>query len=286
MEGKGFCHGAATIVNGIATGMGASFGIGLRTEARVRLVDEPGRFDVRIGNDPGEDPGLAVHCVRGVLERFGLAGTYGAVVDTASDIPISRGLKSSSTASNAIILATLDALDEDCSAIDVVSMGIEASFKAGVTITGAFDDACASYYGGAVVTDNKKRTILARYPMDEGLSVLVHVPDEKIRKSSIDTHRIEGMAPAMAVAHDLAMKGDYRAGLLINGLAYGVAMGLDIGIAMKAMNDGALTAGITGTGPATVVLCEPENADRIASSIDAGHLIRTFINNTEAGRGL
>jgi shikimate kinase len=39
LKGHGLSHGAATIVNAIATGKGAAFGVDLRTEAWVELND-------------------------------------------------------------------------------------------------------------------------------------------------------------------------------------------------------------------------------------------------------
>lgn len=281
-EGRAFCHGAATIVNGIATGKGASFGIALRTEAIVRLCEDPGSFSVSIGSDPAEAPELAIECVREVLRRTGNEGRYGARIETLSDIPISRGLKSSSAAANAIILACYAALNEECSDEEAILAGIEASFKAGVTITGAFDDACACYLGGAVVTDNLKRRILRRYPFDEQLSVLVHVPEDKIRKSEVDVGRLKGLEPAIKAAHDLALSGDHRAGMIINGLCYAAAMGLDPSIAVRALHAGALAAGITGTGPATVILCDPSRSDAVIGSIGPGRMIRTAPSHTKA----
>jgi shikimate kinase len=282
-EGRAFCHGAATIVNGIAIGKGASFGIGLRTEARVLLTGDPDRFTVIIENDPAEDPNLARFCVESVLERFGLSGLHGAEIDTRSNIPISRGLKSSSTAANAITIATFLALGERYSDRDIIDTGIDASFKAGVTITGAYDDACASYYGGVVVTDNRRREIQKRYTMDQDLSVIIHVPDEKIRKSTVDTRRLDGIAPVIRGAHDLALSGHYQSAMVINGLSYGSAMGLDTDVTFKAIRGGALTAGITGTGPATVIIALPEDADRVVSALGSGNIIRTKPNIIKAG---
>ena len=46
-------------------------------------------------------------------------------------------------------------------------MAIDASLDAGVTITGSFDDATASYFGGVVVTDNKNREFIIKEKMDE-----------------------------------------------------------------------------------------------------------------------
>ena len=282
MEGRAFCHGAATIVNGIATGKGASFGIALRTEAIVRMCEDPNFYSVSIGSDPAEAPDLAIECLREVLRRTGNEGRYGARIETVSDIPISRGLKSSSAAANAIVLACYAALNEECSDEEAILAGIEASFKAGVTITGAFDDACACYLGGAVVTDNLKMTILRRYPIDEHLAVLVHVPEDKIRKSEVDVGRLKGLEQAIRAAHDLALSGDHRGGMIINGLCYAAAMGLDPSIAVRALHAGALAAGITGTGPATVILCDPSRSDAIIGSIGTGRMIRTVPSHTKA----
>ena len=46
-------------------------------------------------------------------------------------------------------------------------MAIDASLEAGVTITGSFDDATASYFGGVVVTDNKNREFIIKEKMDD-----------------------------------------------------------------------------------------------------------------------
>jgi len=115
MKGAAYCHGAATIINGIVSGKGASFGIALRTVAEVKLTNEPGVFSVIIENDRNEDPLLAECCVRRVLRKFDLESVHGAEVVTRSEIPISRGLKSSSAAANAIVLAAYQALGKPAS---------------------------------------------------------------------------------------------------------------------------------------------------------------------------
>jgi shikimate kinase len=134
-----------------------------------------------------------------------------------------------------------------------------------------------------VVTDNKRREILRRYTIDQDLSVLIHVPDEKIRKSNVETGKLGSIAPVLRGAHDLALSGHYQSAMVINGLSYGSAMGIDTDVALNAIRGGALTAGITGTGPATVILALPEDADRIISAIGRGRIIRTDLNDMKAG---
>ena len=284
MIGKAYCHGAATIINGIVLGKGAAFGIGLRTNATVELTGEPGVFEVTIEQDTGENPMLAENCVKEVLRKFNLDTEHGARIVTRSNIPISRGLKSSSAAANAIILATYKALDKTYEDMEVINIGIDAALRAKVSITGAFDDACATYFGNVVVTDNEKREILNQYSMEKEYDVIIHVPKEKIKKVDVDINRLTGIKQTIEVAHNLAMEKNYLAGLRINGLTYGTDMGLNTEITQKALDAGAATAGISGTGPATVILAEAHNKDKIIEAIESdGEIIETRINKEKAG---
>jgi shikimate kinase len=284
LKGSAYCHGAATIINGIALGMGAAFGIALKTEAEVVLTDEPKVYEVTIQGDEGENPLLSRYCVEKVLEKFGLENTHGAKIITKSEIPISRGLKSSSAAANSIILATYSALGQEYDDMDVINFGIEASILAKVTLTGAFDDSCATYFGDVVITDNLTREILAQYPINEDYEVIIFVPENKIRKSEVDIQKLKGIRASIKEAHDLALSGDILSAIRLNGLAYGKAMGLDIMLAQKAIAAGALTAGISGCGPATVILADSGTKDDILTKIEIkDRIICTKTNNKKAG---
>ncbi len=62
--GEAVAHGAATIINAIATGRGAAFGVDLWTKARVRLTDEAGNIEGKILSEPSENPALMREAVR------------------------------------------------------------------------------------------------------------------------------------------------------------------------------------------------------------------------------
>ncbi|MCW4034114.1 MAG: shikimate kinase, partial [Candidatus Bathyarchaeota archaeon] len=158
-------HGAATIINAIATGKGAAVGVDLWTKATVTLTDEPNVVETKILSDQSENPVLAQKTVEQVLCHFKVDNQFGAKVETQSNIPIARGLKSSSAAANAIALATTAALERSLDDVDLVKLGVQGALDAKVSITGAFDDACASYFGGVVVTDNFERKILKRFEL-------------------------------------------------------------------------------------------------------------------------
>lgn len=285
MKGRAYCFGAATIINGIALGKGAAFGIALKTEAEVILTDEPTVYEVTILGDEDENPFLSQYCVQKVLKQYGLEKIHGAKITTRSEIPISRGLKSSSACANAIILATYSVLGKEYNDMEVINQGIDASILAKVTLTGAFDDSCATYFGNVVVTDNLTRKILTQYPINEDYEVIIHVPEYKIRKSQVDIQKLEGIRTTIKEAHDLALSGDILSAIKINGLAYAKAMGLDTSYAQNAIEAGAVTAGISGTGPATVILTESHKKDDVLGVFGSqDRIICTKTNNIKASQ--
>jgi shikimate kinase len=252
-------HGAATIINAIATGKGAAVGVDLWTKAIVTLTDEAGRVDVTISSDSSENPALAQKTVGRILKHFGLDGEFGAKTETTSNIPVARGLKSSSAAANAIALATTAALERSLDDVTVVKLGVDGALDAKVTITGAFDDACASYFGGIIITDNTERKIIKRFELAETPTVLFYVPSKKSYTVCSDVKRMKGMASAVKIAYNEALRGNYWAALTLNGLIYSSALGYDPSPAVDALIAGALAAGLSGTGPAVTAIVSEEN---------------------------
>lgn len=278
------CHGAATIVNAIATGKGAAFGLGLRTWADVETLPNGG-IEVEIEGFEGEDPTLVRMCVQTVLDRFSPEEDLGAAVRTRSEIPVSRGLKSSSAAANAAIAATLDALGADCEPLDAIRIGTRCAIEAGVSVTGAFDDAYASYFGGVVVTDNERERVMRTGQMPDGLRAVIHVPPFQIRKGSLPLDRIRSLRDIVSIAWECAKEGEYLGAMTLNGLCYSAALDLDQAIALDALRLGARAAGLSGTGPATVMLVDEEKVDEFLAGMDLeGEVIVTDIFNGYSGR--
>jgi shikimate kinase len=264
--GKGVSHGAATIVNAIATGKGAAFGIDLKTWAEVKLNDSS-QVDVTIQGFKGEPTKLVENCFHALVDKLRPGEDLGAEIVTRSDIPVSRGLKSSSAAANAVIMATLDALEETIEPMYAIRLGTKCAIDAGVSVTGAFDDACASWLGGAVVTNNRTNELMKREPMDTNLKVVIHVPPFQIRKTELPRERITAVADIAEIAFQMALKGEYLKAMKLNGLCYASALKVDQDMAFKALELGARSAGLSGTGPATAILVDSDKLEKFLSDI-------------------
>ncbi|MCD6504834.1 shikimate kinase [Candidatus Bathyarchaeota archaeon] len=281
--GRAVAYGAVTIVNAIACGYGAALGVDLWTEATVELTDNPNVVEGKIVNDPSESTRLIEKTVKRILRYFRLEDKFGAYVETRSNIPIARGLKSSSVAANAISLATLSALDRTLDDLTVVKLGVEASIDAGVTVTGAFDDASASYFGNITVTDNLKRRILKTFK-PEIKNVLIYVPEEKYYTVDSDVSKMRVFEKEVKAIHRLALEGDYWTAMTLNGILYSSILGFSPEVAISAIENGAVAAGLSGKGPAVAAVVSDRDLARVerAWSELEGRVIRAKINRRKA----
>jgi shikimate kinase len=258
MDGRAVAPAAGTVLNALANGYGAAFAIDAYTEATVEL-DDSGEVTGEVAEAPDADTALIERCVERCVERFG--DGQGGHVRTESEIPMAAGLKSSSAAANATVLATLDALDagEELDREDACRIGVEAARDAGVTITGAFDDASASMLGGVTVTDNTEDELLRRD--DPDWDVLVYTPDERAFSADADVSRCERIAPMADVVYELAMDGDYERAMGVNGFAFCAALGFPSEPIVEAMPEAA--ASLSGTGPSYTAVGDRETLQRL-----------------------
>ncbi len=278
MIGKGVSHGALSVINAISTGKGAAFGIDLKTEATVQLVPEK-EFSVEIDGHPAEATKLARFSVEEMLRRYPGSGMNGAVIRTVSNIPISKGLKSSSSAANAIISAAAEALRVRIDPLEIGWIGATAAMNAGVSITGAFDDACACQLGGLVFTDNMERELLLRRPMPEGFTAVIHIPSFQIRKSAFPMEKMREIRDMVSAAYDMAIEGDVFSAMYVNGRCTCEAIGIKPDIADKALSCGAVAAGLSGTGPATGILVPADLLDEFLDRFGREDILLANIRN-------
>jgi shikimate kinase len=264
-------NGAISVVNAIVTGhAGASLAIDLRTEARVTLLEDAPEVEVVIDGHEAENPALARLVLKAVVARLG-EPEWGGRVETTSAIPPTRGLKSSSAAANAVALAANRAFQlYEGRALDraaLLEAAIEAALDAGVTITGAFDDASASMGGGLYVTDNRERKVLHREAVDESLRVVLLVPAGRTPTLAVKDLPYAPFAPLALTAHALARNGRWPEAMTMNGLACGALYDVPPAWTRAALAAGALAAGVSGKGPAFAAIAREADAKAVESAL-------------------
>ena len=274
MQGQAVALGAGTVLNALATGVGSAFALDVETTATVEL-DGSTSVTGTIAEAPDADTGLVERCVELTVERYG--DGQGGHVRTRSEVPMAAGLKSSSAAANATVLATLSALgidvaaertgdgDDAVSRLDACRLGVEAAREVGVTATGAFDDASASMLGGVTLTDNTADELVSRTERD--WDVLVWTPLEKAYTADADVSRCERVAPMARLVADLASDERYAEAMTVNGLAFSAALGFPTEPAVEAMPhvDG---VSLSGTGPSVVAVGDRDDLETVAAMWD------------------
>jgi len=270
-------------MNAIPTGIGSALGISLQTDAEVVLRDGDSSIDVSMC-ELGETDLLVKECVKGVFERARMEIPRVSVT-TSSSIPISRGLKSSSAAANAVTLALCRALGLELDDIEIISIGVDAAKRAKVTVTGAFDDATACYFGGITVTDNHEMKIIHLDSMSpDNLRVVLHVPEEKIRKEGLSSETFSKVRDMYSQVEEMVRDSRYIEAITLNGRLCSEALGLDTEVSEKAIKAGAIAAGLTGTGPATAILTDDKSFEDVMAAIyqEDVEIIVADLNETPA----
>jgi shikimate kinase len=259
MDGQARAPAAGTVLNALANETGSAFAIDEYTTATVELDDSP---DVTgtVAEDPNADTRLVEACVERVVERFG--DGQGGTVHTESDVPMASGLKSSSAAANATVLATLSALDatDELTREDACRLGVNVARDVGVTVTGAFDDASASMLGGVTVTDNASDELLAREEVD--WDVLVYTPPERAYSADADVERCRNVTSMAELVAELALDGEFERAMTVNGLAFCAALGFSPEPMVDVMDDVAGVS-LSGTGPSFTAVGEREALEAV-----------------------
>jgi len=254
MRGESIAFGAISIVNGIPNGIGAAAGIKLKVHVTAETIeDNIIQSSIKINDNVIVDDKLIKAAFNVLKNTFKIQN--GLYLSINSEIPISRGLKSSSAVANAIIDASLKALGIKLQKIDIIKLGVKAAIDAGVTITGAFDDACASMFGGVHITDNLSSKILTSYDIEE-TKVIILVPTQHTPKTSINKEALKKVSHLMNIPITLALKKQWLEALTINGLIISMPLQIDTKPIWDALESGAKAAGITGTGPAIVAITD------------------------------
>lgn len=287
--------GSATIVNAIATGSGSAFGINLDIVAEVRSTSS----GIKCSPDLDIDTSLMELCAKNVFNHYqinfednkedlrSVEDVIGIEISTKSDLPPASGLSSSSALSNAVTLAISELIVDEFDKkpmddLEIVNLAIDSSLEAGVTITGAFDDATASYFGGVTVTDNINREIIIKEKMDNH-KLLIYMPNIDSMTANSDVKRMKLLAPLVEMAFEKASQKEYYTALNLNGILYSNALDFDTKIAIDALSAGAIASGLSGTGSAYVAIVDNESKDNVKdiwnSYTDSGRIIETEVDN-------
>ena len=270
-------HGAISIVNAIATGKGSALGISLKVTAEVELQKGHGlRFMTgRNGNR------LIKNIIQNTIPRQ-ITETNMISIRVDSEIPIGYGLKSSSAVSNAVALACSQIeREEDINDRTILEVAARSSLEAKVSLTGAYDDATACYFGGFTVTDNYSKRLIRKERAPENLYAIIILPSNTPRG---DVRKLRNLSDIFIDAFSFAESGQYWKAMKLNGVLTSAALSSSYMPVMAAMEHGALSASISGNGPSIAAVGYEDTVEPIVDALSKfeGKIIVSKVNNEKA----
>ena len=276
-KARAVVHGAISIVNAIATGKGSALGVSLKVTAEVELQKGHGlRFIA--GRDGYK---LIKNIVQKTIPKQ-ISESNMIIIKVDSEIPIGYGLKSSSAVSNAVALACSHIeMEEDTNDYEILEVAARSSLEAKVSLTGAYDDSTACYYGGFTVTDNYSRRLIRKERAPDNLYAIILLPSNTSRG---DVSKLRNLSDIFIDAFRFAESGQYWKAMKLNGVLASAALSSSYTPVMAALEQGALSASISGNGPSIAAV---GYADAVESIVDAlskfeGKIIVSRVNNEKA----
>jgi shikimate kinase len=268
-------HGAISIVNAVATGFGSAMGISLNVQVEIISKKGSGLIFQKGGGSL-----MIKKIIYDVLQSKYINNNQ-LLINIHSEIPSGMGLKSSSAVSNAVALACNSLSNKEISDESVLNSAIDASLYSKTTITGAYDDSTACYYGGFVTTDNYKRKILKRENSPTDISAVIFLPNNKKRG---DVTRLKLLSDIYLEAFQLAYSGQYWKAMTLNGVLTSSLLSNTYTITRMCLENGALAASISGNGPAVAAVVRESEVQRIKSVLSNldGRVIISRTNNQKA----
>jgi shikimate kinase len=271
-------HGAVSIVNAIATGKGSALGISLKVTAEVEF--QKGRGMRVISGRNGDDE-LIKNIIQKTIPKQIIESNM-ITVKVDSEIPIGYGLKSSSAVSNAVALACSQIeKEDDVNDYAILEVAVRSSLEAKVSLTGAYDDATACYFGGFTVTDNYSRRLVRRERAPENLYAIILLPSNTSRG---DVRKLSNLSDIFIDAFRFAESGQYWKAMKLNGVLASAALSSSYIPVMVAMEHGALSASISGNGPSIAAVGYEDAVEPIVDALSKfeGKIIVSKVNNEKA----
>ena len=280
MNGRATAPMAGTLLTPLANGFGSAFAIDEHVSAAVTPTPTESIETTvdGVSDTPAWVEPLSKACIARCTDQFGDADQKGARITLEADLPLDVGLYTPASAANAIVLATLQALkipvvddwhddstykskpvseQSPVTCFDLAKLVFDATMEADVTDLVGLEGITASMYGGLTVTDSIEQTLLQHEPVEWDVVMWTPGPSLFGETTVEKCKHVSKMADQVL---ELIQKERYSVAMMLNGFAFGSALGVSLEPIVEAMPNGAT---LSGTGPSYIAIGESSSLDEI-----------------------
>lgn len=227
-------YGGVSILNAIPLGLGSTCAVDLKVESTAGYGSR--------------ETGSTL--TRKILEYFQEKSGNELHLEIKSRIPESGGLKSSS----AVAVSSISALSRLTGInVDVPMLAARLSLDAGVSFTGALDDATAAFFGGVSVCDNTNMKIMRRARLPDNIIFVILPRGPRV---NFDPMALRRSWPSFKNISGMVMMGKYLEAMARNGLTVSEILGYETNTLLRAVELGARASGVSGNGPSLFAAVE------------------------------
>ena len=283
MHGVGRASAAISIVNALPTGVGCAVGIGLYATAQVQVrpTRKLHRPTLEIPTE-ARSP-LVEESLRQGLERYFPSVPSDATLTLRSEIPVAKGLKSSSAVACAVLAAVAQAAGTTVPPIETARLAAGVAQETGVSATGALDDALAGLSAGFVVTDNLRGTLVREGEVDPDLEVALWIPPDSHRPSPEWSPAFRARTEEGSRAVAAAKEGAWWVAMERNTELVESVVGYDYArLRAELRNEGAIACGVSGLGPTLAAVAPRRRIEQVLDGLPADSGVRLRVPFCEA----
>jgi shikimate kinase len=281
VNGMARTSAAITITNALPIGVGSAAGIELRAEARVLLTEaesgSPSTWEI----PPESRTPVVEEAVRTGLSRFFPQPGTVTRLSLRSEIPVARGLKSSSAVSTSVLLAIARAADRTPSPLEIGLLSAEVCRRSGVSATGALDDALAGLEPGFIVTDNTHDRLLRHDPIDPSWGVALYIPEQRHAPAPELLAAFSSGRSSAEPAARAARSGEWAAAMRLNTELVERTLGLHYGSLRERLRaEGAVACGVSGLGPTLAAIAPKDRLPRLLRAMPSDSATKLLVDFT------
>ena len=252
-------HGSLPFISGLSSGYAAAMGVNIPLKIEINLLKDKTNAEFLVVGEWNKDTKLIDRLRKDFIMRYLGKKKVGLKIKIESSIPAGIGLKSGTSVAIYILYGVSHLLNLSLSENDIIHTAMNISRSTGSYIMGSLDGIYASFKGGVVYTDNMGGRVISWFTKVPNYIVLIGYKNTGYERLISTTREIRRYGELFKKIFDVGQRGGHLKAVTLNGLLFSLLTNMDYEILVELLSEGAVAAGVAGSGPSIFIFCRQEN---------------------------